>query len=63
MLLTERKKMEEETNRLLAETRQRNKELSIINRVGQELTEALDLQDIIELAGKTLGEALEAHSL
>ncbi len=61
--ITERKKMEEETNRLLAETRQRNTELSIINRVGQELTEALDLQDIIELAGKTLGEALEAHSL
>ena len=61
--ITERKKMEEETNRLLAETRQRNTELSIINRVGQELTEALDLQDIIELAGKTLGEALDAHSL
>jgi PAS domain S-box-containing protein len=61
--IAERKKMEEETNRLLAETQQRNTELSIINRVGQELTEALDLQDIIELAGKTLGEALEAHSL
>ncbi|MDJ0830587.1 MAG: transporter substrate-binding domain-containing protein [Desulfobacterales bacterium] len=59
----ERKKMEEETTHLLAETQQRNTELSIINRVGQELTETLDLQKLIELAGKTLGEALEAHSL
>ncbi|MGI9568933.1 MAG: histidine kinase dimerization/phospho-acceptor domain-containing protein, partial [Desulfobulbia bacterium] len=61
--ITERRRMEEKTTRLLAETQQRNTELSIINRVGQELTEAQDLQKLIELVGKTLGEALETHSL
>ena len=42
--ITERKRMEEETTRLLAETQQRNAELAIINRVGQELTEELNFQ-------------------
>jgi len=61
--ITERKKMEEETTRLLAETQQRNAELTIINRVGQELTGELDLQKMIDLAGETLSESLEAHAL
>ncbi|MGD9194197.1 MAG: GAF domain-containing protein, partial [Desulfobacterales bacterium] len=61
--ITERKKMEEETTRLLAETRKRNAELTIVNRVGQELTGELDLQKMIDLAGETLSDSLKAHTL
>jgi PAS domain S-box-containing protein len=61
--ITERKKMEQKTNRLLAETRQRNAELAIINHVVQELTEELDFQKMIELASETLSELLKAHTL
>ena len=61
--ITARKKMEEEATRLLAETKQRNAELTIINRVGQELSGELDLHKMIELAGETLGESLKAHTL
>ena len=61
--ITERKRMEEESTRLLAETQQRNAELAIINRVGQELTGELDLQKMIELASQTLSESLKAHTL
>ena len=61
--ITERKRMEEESTRLLAETQQRNAELAIINRVGQELTGELDFQKMIELASQTLGEFLQAHTL
>ena len=61
--ITERKKMEEETSRLLAETRQRNAELTIINRVGQELTGELDFQKMIDLTSETFSESLKAHTL
>ncbi|MGD8974700.1 MAG: response regulator [Desulfobacterales bacterium] len=61
--ITERKKMEEEANRLLAQTQQRNTELTIINRVGQELSGELDLQKMIDLAGEILSESLNAHML
>ena len=61
--ITERKRMEEETTRLLAETQQRNADLAIINRVGQELTGELDFQKMIELASETLSESLKAHTL
>jgi len=52
-----------EARRLLAETQKRNAELTIINRVGQELTGELDPDKMIALAGRTLSEALEAHTL
>jgi len=61
--ITARKKMEQETTRLLAETRQRNAELAIINQVVQELTGELDFQKMIELASETLSELLKAHTL
>ncbi|MBT8331680.1 MAG: GAF domain-containing protein, partial [Deltaproteobacteria bacterium] len=61
--ITERKKMEKEATRLLAETQQRNTELMIINRVGQELSGELDLQKMMDLAGETLSESLKAHTL
>ena len=61
--IAERKQMEQETSRLLAETQKRNTELSIINRVGQELTEELNFQKMIELASETLSELLKAHTL
>jgi len=61
--ITERKKMEQETSRLLKETRQRNAELAIINHVVQELTGELDFQKMIELASETLSELLKAHTL
>jgi PAS domain S-box-containing protein len=60
--ITERKRMEEETTRLLAETRQRNAELAIINHVVQELTGELDFQKMIELASETLSELLKDSS-
>jgi PAS domain S-box-containing protein len=61
--ITERKKMEQETTRLLAETRQRNDELAIINHVVQELTGELDFQKMIDLASQTLSDSLKAHTL
>ncbi|MGD9058533.1 MAG: histidine kinase dimerization/phospho-acceptor domain-containing protein, partial [Desulfobacterales bacterium] len=61
--ITERKKMEEEAALLLAETRQRNAELAIINHVVQELTGELDFQKIIDLASETISELLKAHTL
>jgi signal transduction histidine kinase/DNA-binding response OmpR family regulator len=61
--ITERKKMEQETSCLLAETQQRNAELTIINRVGQELTGELEIQTMIELASETIGKLLKAHIL
>ena len=61
--ITERKKMEQESARLLKETRRRNDELATINHVGQELTGELDLQKMIELASETLSESLKAHTL
>jgi PAS domain S-box-containing protein len=61
--ISERKKMEEEAALLLAETRQRNAELAIINHVVQELTGELDFQKIIDLASQTIGELLKAHTL
>jgi PAS domain S-box-containing protein len=61
--ITERKKMEEETALLLAETRQRNAELAIINYVVQELAGELDFQKIIDLTSQTLSELLKAHTL
>jgi PAS domain S-box-containing protein len=61
--ITERKKIEEEAALLLAETRQRNAELAIINHVVQELTGELDFQKIIDLASQTIGELLKAHTL
>jgi len=61
--ITEHKKMEEEAALLLAETRQRNAELAIINHVVQELTGELEFQKIIDLASQTIGELLKAHTL
>jgi PAS domain S-box-containing protein len=61
--ITEHKKMEEETALLLAETRQRNAELAIINYVVQELAGELDFQKMIDLTSQTLSELLKAHTL
>ena len=44
----------EETNRLLEETRQRNAELTIINKVQEGLARQFDFQAIIDLVGETL---------
>jgi PAS domain S-box-containing protein len=44
----------EETTRLLEETRQRNAELAVINRVQEGLARQLDFQAIIDLIGDTL---------
>jgi len=50
-----------DATRLLAETRQRNAELEIINHVGKALTEHLDLDKMISLVGDTLFEAMQPH--
>ena len=52
-----------EARRLLTETQQRNAELTILNRVGRELAGELDPDKMIALAGRTLSESLEAHTL
>ena len=50
-----------ETQRLLQETEQRNRELAIISRVGQELVGQLDPQGIFELVGDELGQVFDAQ--
>ena len=59
--ITERNQMEKETNRLLAETQQRNAELAMVNHLVQELTGELDFQKMIDLASETLTDLLKAH--
>jgi PAS domain S-box-containing protein len=61
--ISERKKAEKETKRLLAETQQRNAELQVINQVGQELTGEMDFQKMIDLVSETIRETLKAHTL
>ena len=51
----------DETNRLLAETRARAKELEVINNVGQMLAAQLDMQGIHELVGEKLREIFDAQ--
>jgi len=59
----------DETQRLLAETEQRNSELQIINRVGQGLAKQLDFQSIIDLVGDEIAKVFppvgspELHSI
>lgn len=50
-----------ETNRLLAETRQKNAELKIINEVGKALTEQLDLDKMLDLVGDSLFESVQPN--
>ncbi len=52
----------EQTNRLLEETQQRNAELALINRVQHGLVQQLDVQDIVELVGDQVREALGGQS-
>jgi len=51
----------ETATRLLAETRRKNAELEIINRVGQALNEQLDLDKMVTLVGDTLFEAMRPN--
>jgi signal transduction histidine kinase/DNA-binding response OmpR family regulator len=50
-----------ETQRLLEETELRNRELAIINRVGQALAGTLDPQGIYELVGEELRQIFDAQ--
>ena len=50
-----------ETQRLLLETEQRNRELAIISRVGQALVGQLDPQGIFELVGEELRQVFDAQ--
>ena len=61
--ITERNQMEKETNRLLAETQQRNAELAMVNHLVEELTGELDFQKMIDLASESLTGLLNAHTL
>ena len=49
----------EETQRLLAETEQRNNELAIINTIQQGLAAELDFQSIVDLVGDKLRQVFE----
>jgi GAF domain-containing protein/CheY-like chemotaxis protein/tetratricopeptide (TPR) repeat protein len=51
----------DETSRLLEETRQRAKELEVINDVGQTLAAQLDMQGIYDLVGEKLREIFDAQ--
>jgi len=53
----------DETNRLLAETKQRNAELAVINSVQQALASQLDFQGVIETEGDKIREVLNAQGL
>jgi signal transduction histidine kinase/DNA-binding response OmpR family regulator/tetratricopeptide (TPR) repeat protein len=50
-----------ETQRLLQETEQRNRELAIISRMGQSLAGTLDPQGIYELVGEELRQIFDAQ--
>jgi signal transduction histidine kinase/DNA-binding response OmpR family regulator len=49
-----------ETQRLLAETEQRNAELAIVNRVSQALTAEIELSALIELVGEQIRQTFKA---
>ena len=53
----------DEANRLLAETKQRNAELAVINSVQQALTSQLDFQRVVETQGDKIREVLNAQGL
>ena len=50
-----------ETQRLLEETRQRNRELAVISRLGQALVGQLDPQGIYELVGEEVRQVFDAQ--
>ncbi|HXQ39236.1 MAG TPA: GAF domain-containing protein, partial [Anaerolineales bacterium] len=52
-----------ETQRLLQQTEQRAAELAIINRIGQTLTEGLDLNTVIERVGDKLRDSLKVKNI
>jgi GAF domain-containing protein/DNA-binding response OmpR family regulator len=52
-----------ENARLFDETNQRAAELAIINRIGQVLTQELELQALIDLVGDTLRDAIQSDNL
>ncbi len=53
----------DETQRLLAETEQRNAELALISRVGQKLAAQLDPQEIYEMMGEELRQVFDAQAV
>ena len=53
----------DETKRLLAETEQRNAELSVINEIGAALAQQLEFAAIIELVGQRLAGMFRAGSM
>jgi GAF domain-containing protein/DNA-binding response OmpR family regulator/anti-sigma regulatory factor (Ser/Thr protein kinase) len=53
----------DETQRLLKETKQRNAELAIINRVQEGLAKRLDFQAIVDLVGEKVGEIFAADTV
>ena len=53
----------DETNRLLAETKQRNAELAVINSVQQALASQLDFRRVVESEGDKIREVLNAQGL
>ena len=53
----------DETNRLLAESTQRNAELAVINEIGAALGKQLDFQSIVDAVGDRLAEVLDTGDL
>jgi PAS domain S-box-containing protein len=61
--ITRQRQIEERSSLLLEETRKRNEELGIINKIGQGLTGELDLSRLIEFAGDELCSFMMPHAL
>ena len=59
--IIENRRLFDETNRLLAETQQRNAELTVINTVQQGLVAQLDIQAILDLVSDQIRDIFKAH--
>jgi PAS domain S-box-containing protein len=61
--ITERRRMEEEAGRLLEESRRRNAELELVNRVVRGVTGELDFDRLLDFTVSALEESFRPHTL
>jgi len=61
--ITDRKEIEQETERLFKETARRNEELEVINKISKGLTGELDLSRLIEFTGNELNRFFKPYAM